>query len=74
MKATNPGVVEAADPRREFEKAISQLQQEPHGAAQRPIASRASKATSDPLAEKRVLNDAARALARLWNLSPALIR
>ncbi|HTS34757.1 MAG TPA: hypothetical protein VMH04_03735 [Candidatus Solibacter sp.] len=66
-----PGV---DDPRRTFESAIAHLQAG-RSCSQTPIALRSRKTiVGDPGAEKRVLNDAARALARLWNVSTALIR
>jgi hypothetical protein len=73
MLKPKPPVAELNDPRRTFETAISQLQSARRGAAQRPIVARAAT-QADPQAEKRVLNDAAKALAQLWKLSPALIR
>lgn len=69
--AIAPGV---DDPRRTFESAIAHLQGGKNY-SQTPIALRRRiTAVGDPGNEKRVLNDAARALARLWNVSPALIR
>src|SRR5579864_6124085 len=70
------GQPQGEDPRRAFETAISQLQQ---GTAHRspsqiPIGlQRHLHADEDPAAEKRMLSDAARALARLWNVSPTLM-
>ncbi len=60
----------AADLRRTFETAFTQLQrrEEP---AKAPIA----VLNQDDLAyEKQALNSAARALAQLWNISPSLVR
>lgn len=60
----------AADLRRTFETAFTQLQRrgEP---AKAPIAVRNQ---DDLVDEKRALNSAARALAQLWNISPSLVR
>jgi hypothetical protein len=60
----------AADLRRTFETAFTQLQRrrEP---AKAPIAVRNQDDLAD---EKRALNSAARALAQLWNISPSLVR
>ncbi len=60
----------AADLRRTFETAFTQLQRrgEP---AKAPIAVRNQDDMAD---EKRALNSAARALAQLWNISPSLVR
>jgi hypothetical protein len=60
----------AADLRRTFETAFTQLQRrgEP---AKVPIAVRNQDNMAD---EKRALNSAARALAQLWNISPSLVR
>jgi hypothetical protein len=60
----------AADLRRTFETAFTQLQHrgEP---AKAPIAVRNQDDLAD---EKRALNSAARALAQLWNVSPSLVR
>lgn len=60
----------AADLRRTFETAFTQLQRgrEP---AKAPIAVRNQDNMAD---EKRALNSAARALAQLWNISPSLVR
>jgi hypothetical protein len=60
-----------------FETAMTQVQ---HGGqstnpSQIPIAIRKRlKVRGDQATEKRALTDAARALARLWNVSPALVR
>lgn len=72
---TKPHAEEPDDPRRTFETAISELQRrvQPRK-SQTPIAVRDNALARDSAAEKRVLTDAARALAQLWNVSPALIR
>jgi hypothetical protein len=64
------------DSRRSFDAAMAQLQQKDRrNPSQTPICARSQKRLeSDPSAEKQALRDAARALARLWNLSPSLIR
>ena len=64
------------DSRRSFDAAMAQLQQKDRRSpSQTPIsACRQERLEGDPSAEKRALTDAARALARLWNLSPSLIR
>lgn len=72
--ATEHGV---EDLRRSYETAIRQLGQATRrlNPSQIPIAIRSRKAVSaDPATEKRTVADAARALARLWNVSAALIR
>ena len=75
LKPTKPPLGQLEDPRQTFETAITQLQRAPRSAAQRPIAARTvSNQAADPVTEKRFLNDAARALAQLWKLSPAMIR
>jgi len=64
----------ADDLRRTFETAFAHLQRtgEP---AKAPIGARNQAGSPDDLAdEKRALNNAARALARLWNISPSLVR
>jgi len=74
-KLTKSPAEERDDPRRTFETAISELQRRVHPRKSRtPIALRPNTPAGDSAAEKRVLTDAARALARLWNVSPALIR
>jgi hypothetical protein len=67
---------QAHDLRRTFETALAQVQ---NGDAPRkrymPIAVRKNVTLPDAQAtEKRALTDAARALAQLWNISPALVR
>jgi hypothetical protein len=66
----------ADDPRRSFESAIAQIQHRgERPLSQTPIADRGRPPMpGDPGAEKQALTDAARALARLWNVSPALVR
>lgn len=60
---------EQDDPRRTFEKAVSQLQRnELLSLSQRPICPRRHTVPSD-FSEKQSLKDAAHALARLWNVS-----
>lgn len=64
----------ADDLRRTFETALAQLgrKSEP---ARVPVARRNQALSPDDLAdEKRALNNAARALAQLWNISPSLVR
>ncbi len=71
------GQPQGEDPRRAFETAISQLQQgiSHRSPSQIPIGlQRQLHVEEDPAAEKRMLSDAARALARLWNVSPTLMR
>ena len=74
-KPIKPHAQERDDPRRSFEIAISELQRrERPSKSQTPIAPRHNISGGDTHTEKQVLADAARALARLWNVSPALIR
>ncbi len=69
--ANKPLRAEAVDdPRRTFESAIAQIQQPERPSSQTPIFDR----KRGPAAEKQALTDAARALARLWKVSPALVR
>lgn len=76
--AVNPVSAPPADDlRRAFETAIAQIQRGPQSLtrSQRPIYVRKQAVTQDaPAAEKQALTTAARALAQLWNISPALIR
>ena len=64
------------DPRQTFEAAIAQI----HGAgkaavpSRTPIVLRRQAVPSSRDTEKRAVTDAARALAKLWNLSGTLIR
>jgi hypothetical protein len=66
----------AEDPRQTFEAAIAQI----HGSgkpaipSRTPIVVRRQAAPSSLDTEKRALTDAARALAKLWNLSGTLVR
>ena len=74
-KPKKPYAEERDDPRRTFETAISELQRRVHPRkSQTPIAVRPNTPERDSATEKQVLSDAARALAQLWNVSPALIR
>lgn len=66
------------NPRQIFESALS-VMQKGRGRARRgkPIVARGvpiAMAENEPATEKRALTDAARALARLWNVSPHLVR
>lgn len=72
---TKPRATERDDPRRMFESAISELQQtKPLRLSQKKIFTRRDAVPSGPLTEKQALRDAARALARLWNVSSVPIR
>ena len=73
---SKPGFVAPMDdPRRTFESAIAQIQGGQRPSSQTPIAVRPQAPLADgPAAEKRAVTDAARALARLWKVSPALVR
>jgi hypothetical protein len=66
----------ADDPRRKFEKAMAQIQQSGRALApsQRPIVARKTAVATDHDSQKQALVEAARALARIWGVSPALIR
>lgn len=66
------------NPRQIFESALS-VMQKGRGRARRgqPIVARRvpiAMTENEPAAEKRALTDAARALARLWNVSARLVR
>ncbi len=62
------------DPRRTFESAIAQIQHRGgRPLSQTPIAVHAAT-PDDSALEKRAVTDAARALAQLWKVSPALVR
>ena len=64
----------ADDLKRTFENAFAQLQGKAKP-AKAPIAVRHQAGSPDDFAdEKRALNNAARALAQLWNISPSLVR
>jgi hypothetical protein len=70
------GAPQELDPRRTFEAALAQIRHngEPR-LSKTPIAVRKQTAMScAQAAEKQALTDAARALSRLWNVSPALAR
>jgi len=63
------------DPRRTFDSAIAQMQEQgERPLSQRPIFSRKLAAKRGDPATEKALTDAARALARLWKLSPASVR
>jgi hypothetical protein len=67
------------DPRQTFESAIAQIQKSSPAATpyRTPIALRRRPNTSlpsDGTTEKQALADAARALARRWNVSPTRVR
>jgi hypothetical protein len=69
---TKPRATERDDPRRAFETAITQLQQtKPLLLSQQQIFTRRHAVL---FSEKQALSDAARALARLWNVSSVPIR
>lgn len=69
-----PRATERDDPRRRFETAISELQQKDLlRLSQKPIFARRAVA-GDRSSEKQAITDAARALARLWNVGSAPIR
>jgi hypothetical protein len=67
----------ADDPRRAFEKAIALVE---HGSNTRRLAQipiglhRKITKDHDPVFEKQALSEAAEALARLWKISPSLVR
>lgn len=70
-----PRATERDDPHRKFENAICQLQEtKPLRLSQQPICSQRNALTGDLFCEKQALADAARALARLWNVYPVTIR
>jgi hypothetical protein len=70
-----PRAPAADDPRRAFDSAIAQIQHQKRPSSQMPIFDRKRTPTGNgPAAEKQALTDAARALARLWKVSPALVR
>ena len=79
MSAMAPKIVDrplAVDPKQTFESALAQVQQGRAGARsyRTPIAAGRRPGQSVEAAEKQALTDAARALARLWNVSPTLVR
>jgi len=66
--------VKVEDARRTFESAIA-LMQPSRSPSQTPIGWRnRTGAPADPATEKRAVTDAARALARLWNIAPSMVR
>ena len=77
--ATKPsGAFSRENPRQIFESALS-VMQKGRGRVHRgtPIVARRvaiAPTQNEPSTEKRALTDAARALARLWNVSPHLVR
>lgn len=76
-KTANKPLREPADDlRRTFENAIAQMQQRSERRlSQMPIFDRnRTPARSDTATETQALTDAARALARLWKVSPARVR
>ena len=71
---TKPRAPERDDPHRMFDTAISELQHtRPLRLSQQKIFPRPA-VSSDQFAEKQALRDAARALARLWNVPSMPIR
>jgi hypothetical protein len=74
--ANKPTPKPTDDPRRTFENAIARIQQRTERRlSQMPIFNRTrTPERNDPASEKQALTDAARALARLWKVSPALVR
>lgn len=66
----------ANDPQRAFEKAIAVVEHgnSARGLAQIPIGLHRIVKAEDPCLEKKALSDAAEALARLWKISPSLVR
>jgi hypothetical protein len=68
-----PRATERDDPRRTFETAISELERKDLlSLSQKPIFAR--RAVDGGSSEKQAITDAARALARLWNVSSVPIR
>ena len=77
--ATKPlGASAMENPRQIFERALSVMQKGRDRAHRgTPIAARRvpiARNGNEQATEKRALTDAARALARLWNVSPHLVR
>lgn len=72
----NPTGGIAVNAKRAFEASIARIQRpEKLTAAQLPIAvRRRAPENGGEATEKRALTDAARALAQLWKISPALVR
>lgn len=77
-RAKNPMLTSSADDHRQtFESAIAHIQRcgKSPGPPQSPIAVRSQTTIpGDQATEKRALTEAARALARLWNVSPTMAR
>jgi len=76
--AVAPGTVttrvKLEDPRQTFEMAIATMLPG-RSSKQIPIGHQRRPATpEDPATEKRAVADAARALARLWNVAPSMVR
>jgi hypothetical protein len=70
-------VLSSDDPRRAFEKAIAVVESRGHAGrlAQIPIGlHRKITAADGPALEKEALSEAAQALARLWKITPSLVR
>lgn len=69
-----PSATEGDDPRRTFETAISELERKDLlSLSRKPIFARRA-VEGDRSSEKQAISDAARALARLWNVSSVPIR
>jgi len=64
----------ADDLRRTFETALAELQRSAEPIEVPVAAPKKALAPVDLADEKRALNNAARALAQLWNISPNLVR
>jgi hypothetical protein len=65
------------NPKATFETALASMQGNSEGRARTAIAVRTRPifpVLDEQATEKRALTDAARALARLWNVSPHLVR
>jgi len=65
------------DAKQTYESALAQIRHNPTPSYRAPIAVRRRPLMAqpvDPGTEKRALTDAARALARLWNVSPVRVR
>ena len=70
-------VLSTDDARRAFDKAIALVEHGRHARrlAQIPIGlHRKIRDAKDPAFEKQALSEAAQALARLWKISPSLVR
>lgn len=73
----SPDPLSEEDLRNAFEAALARVHPSvgPSSRAQTPIVVRPPTATlASDVAEKRALTDAARVLARLWNIAPRLVR